>query len=71
MGIPQENINFNALHRKEKENSIGDGFIKALGYKCIMCSQEVSPAVVRFFSKWNEKDWHTELLCYECQKLKK
>ncbi|PIY95809.1 MAG: hypothetical protein COY66_05750 [Candidatus Kerfeldbacteria bacterium CG_4_10_14_0_8_um_filter_42_10] len=59
----QKIIKANLALKVKKDGSIGNSFTKNLGFCCVNCGQEVSPAVVLFY----HSDV-TRVLCYTCQK---
>jgi len=67
MAANPKHIAFNILHRKGKENSIAGGFIQRVGYKCIECGSEVSPASVRWYEGNGLELFERNLKCYKCQ----
>ena len=58
-------VKYNLAQKKMKENKIFvSDYVRRCGYKCIVCGDEVSPAVVKFF-----EDDVTMIKCYKCQNV--
>ena len=58
-------IEYNKKLKKSKDEKLFvSDYVKNCGFKCCICGEEVSPAIVKFFD-----DDITVLKCYKCQSV--